>query len=239
MDKQKNENMAIPKIIHQVWEGRTEPKMPTRLQILARTWQEQNPNWEYHLWSGREMDELVATHFPEYLSMYQNFPYNVQRWDTIRYMMLYVYGGIYTDLDTECFQPISPILENVTIGFGEEPPIHTKPIRIGNAFLVSEKENSAWQTILNEILRNMVEKESAIETVMHSTGPNMINRLFDRLKKENGAYGFPYSQVTPVSKYDMYRYIFQGEKEVFLKKIKHAYCAHYFFGSWDTELAFY
>lgn len=231
--------MAIPKIIHQVWEGRTEPKMPTRLQILARTWQEQNPNWEYHLWSGREMDELVATHFPEYLSMYQNFPYNVQRWDTIRYMMLYVYGGIYTDLDTECFQPISPILENVTIGFGEEPPIHTKPIRIGNAFLVSEKENSAWQTILNEILRNMVEKESAIETVMHSTGPNMINRLFDRLKKENGAYGFPYSQVTPVSKYDMYRYIFQGEKEVFLKKIKHAYCAHYFFGSWDTELAFY
>lgn len=239
MDKQKNENMAIPKIIHQVWEGRTEPKMPTRLQILARTWQEQNPNWEYHLWSGREMDELVATHFPEYLSMYQNFPYNVQRWDTIRYMMLYVYGGIYTDLDTECFQPISPILENVTIGFGEEPPIHTKPIRIGNAFLVSEKENSAWQTILNEILRNMVEKESAIETVMHSTGPNMINRLFDRLKKENGAYGFPYLQVTPVSKYDMYRYIFQGEKEVFLKKIKHAYCAHYFFGSWDTELAFY
>ncbi|WP_439809475.1 glycosyltransferase family 32 protein [Parabacteroides distasonis] len=231
--------MAIPKIIHQVWEGRTEPKMPTRLQILARTWQEQNPNWEYHLWSGREMDELVATHFPEYLSMYQNFPYNVQRWDTIRYMMLYVYGGIYTDLDTECFQPISPILENVTIGFGEEPPIHTKPIRIGNAFLVSEKENSAWQTILNEILRNMVEKESAIETVMHSTGPNMINRLFDRLKKENGAYGFPYSQVTPVSKYDMYRYIFQGEKEVFLEKIKHAYCAHYFFGSWDTELTFY
>ena len=171
--------------------------------------------------------------------MYQNFPYNVQRWDTIRYMMLYVYGGIYTDLDTECFQPISPILENVTIGFGEEPPIHTKPIRIGNAFLVSEKENSAWQTILNEILRNMVEKESAIETVMHSTGPNMINRLFDRLKKENGAYGFPYSQVTPVSKYDMYRYIFQGEKEVFLEKIKHAYCAHYFFGSWDTELTFY
>lgn len=231
--------MAIPKIIHQVWEGRTEPKMPTRLRILARTWQEQNSDWEYHLWNGEEMDELVEKHFPEYLAMYNSFPYNVQRWDTIRYMILYVYGGIYTDLDTECFRSINPILENVTIGFGEEPPIHTKPIRIGNAFLVSEKENPAWQTILNEILRNMVEKESAIETVMHSTGPNMINRLFDRLKKENGAYGFPYSQVTPVSKYDMYRYIFQGEKEVFLEKIKQAYCAHYFFGSWDTELTFY
>ena len=46
--------MAIPKIIHQVWEGRTEPCMPTRLQILARTWREQNPDWEYHLWNGEE-----------------------------------------------------------------------------------------------------------------------------------------------------------------------------------------
>ena len=62
--------MAIPKIIHQVWEGRTEPCMPTRLQILARTWREQNPDWEYHLWNGEEMDELVEKHFPEYLSMY-------------------------------------------------------------------------------------------------------------------------------------------------------------------------
>ncbi|MFS2453661.1 glycosyltransferase family 32 protein [Parabacteroides distasonis] len=78
--------MAIPKIIHQVWEGRTEPCMPTRLQILARTWREQNPDWEYHLWNGEEMDELVEKHFPEYLSMYRSFPYNVQRWDTIRYM---------------------------------------------------------------------------------------------------------------------------------------------------------
>lgn len=231
--------MAIPKIIHQVWEGRTEPKMPTRLQILARTWREQNPDWEYHLWNGEEMDELVEKHFPEYLSMYRSFPYNVQRWDTIRYMILYVYGGVYTDLDTECFRPMTPLLENVTIGFGEEPPIPTKPIRIGNAFLVSEKGNPGWLTILNEILTNTEEKESAIETVMHSTGPNRINRLFNRLKKENGAYGFPYSQVTPVSKYDMYRYIFQGEKEVFLEKIKQAYCAHYFFGSWDTKLAFY
>lgn len=53
--------------------------------------------------------------------MYRSFPYNVQRWDTIRYMILYVYGGVYTDLDTECFKPIEPLLKDVMIGFGEEP----------------------------------------------------------------------------------------------------------------------
>ena len=43
--------MTIPKIIHQVWEGRTEPSMPARLQILVRTWKEKNPDWEYRLWN--------------------------------------------------------------------------------------------------------------------------------------------------------------------------------------------
>ena len=81
--------MAIPKIIHQVWEGRTEPCMPTRLQILARTWREQNPDWEYHLWNGEEMDELVEKHFPEYLSLYRSFPYNSL------YDIICIWGSLY------------------------------------------------------------------------------------------------------------------------------------------------
>lgn len=42
--------MVIPKMIHQAWEGHTESCMPVRLLILARTWREQNQDWEYHLW---------------------------------------------------------------------------------------------------------------------------------------------------------------------------------------------
>lgn len=232
--------MAIPKIIHQVWEGRTEPYMPTRLQLLARTWREQNPEWEYHLWSGEDMDELVITHFPEYLSTYKSFPYNVQRWDTIRYMILYIYGGVYTDLDTECFRPIDSLLKDVIMGFGEEPPINSTMLTcIGNAFMVSEKTCSGWLTILKDIRSNIVERESLIQTIMDSTGPYMINRLFDRLKEENGASSFPYQQVTPVTKYDVYDYIFHGERDLFHQKKENAYCAHYFFGSWDTCLSFY
>ena len=193
--------MAIPKIIHQVWEGRTEPCMPTRLQILARTWREQNPDWEYHLWNGEEMDELVKKHFPEYLSMYRSFPYNVQRWDTIRYMILYVYGGVYTDLDTECFKPIEPLLKDVMI----------------DAML----------------------RDYPVQKVMHTTGPLMISRIFNTLKKRYKVTLFPYSKVTPVTKDDMGSYIYQGETVSFHEKIKEAYCSHYFFGSWDTNFSFY
>ena len=231
--------MAIPKIIHQVWEGRTEPCMPTRLQILARTWREQNPDWEYHLWNGEEMDELVEKHFPEYLSMYRSFPYNVQRWDTIRYMILYVYGGVYTDLDTECFKPINPLVEEITMGIGEEPPVKENFTCMGNAFMVSEKACSCWLTILEDIQLNTSEKESSMMTIMDSTGPFMVDRLFERLRNENKACCISYRLAAPVTKYDMRDYIFQGKRDLFQHKIKDAYCAHYFFGSWDTHLAFY
>lgn len=231
--------MAVSKIIHQVWEGRTEPCMPSRLQLLARTWKEQNPEWEYHLWNGDEMDELVYKYFPEYLFLYKSFPYNVQRWDTIRYMILYMYGGIYTDLDTECFRSIDTLLEGVTMGFGEEPPINSNKTYIGNAFMVSEEKSPGWLAILEDINLNIVEKENSIQTILDSTGPYMTTRLFDRLKKEYGACYFPYYQVTPVNKYDMCNYIFHGKRDLFHQKIKDAFCAHYFFGSWDDSLSFY
>lgn len=234
--------MSIPKIIHQVWEGRTEPKMPTRLKILARTWQEQNPTWEYHLWNGEEMDKLVETHFPEYLSMYKSFPYNVQRWDTIRYMILYVYGGVYTDLDTECFKPIDGLLENVTVGFGEEPPAHNmyegvKDL-VGNAFMVSEVKNDSWLYILDEIQKS-VKRNYPIQTVMHTTGPLMISRIFEVIENRLEVNLIPYKAVTPLTKKDMYSYIYEGNRESFMQKVDEAYCAHYFFGSWDSQFSFY
>lgn len=147
--------MKIPKIIHQVWEGRIDPHIPFRLQLLSKTWKEQNPDWEYHLWNGKEMEELVSNHFPEYKDLYDGFSYNVQRWDTIRYMILNKYGGVYTDLDSECFHPIEKLLENEVMCFGEEPPSHNiypgLPFMAGNAFMASEKNCEGWMHILDEI----------------------------------------------------------------------------------------
>lgn len=234
--------MSIPKIIHQVWEGRTEPFMPVRLQLLARTWQEQNPDWEYHLWNGEEMEELVSTYFPEYLSMYRSFPYNVQRWDTIRYMILYLYGGVYTDLDSECYRPIETLFEDKQICFGEEPPEHIiypgVSRMIGNAFMASRKENAGWLDILKEISR-AVQIDYPIHTVLYTTGPLMISRIFDSLREKHEAAFLPCRQVTPVTKTDMCEYIFEGKKESFHLKIRDAYCAHYFFGSWYAGAAIY
>lgn len=234
--------MVIPKIIHQVWEGRTKPNMPVHLQILARTWRQQNPDREYHLWSGEEMDELAFIHYPQYLPIYKSFPYHVQRRDTIRNMILYQYGGVYTDLDTECYYPIDRLLENREMCFGEEPPehnIHPGVFRlVGNAFMASRKKDAGWLDILKEI-SSAVQRDYPIHTVLYTTGPIMLSKLFDSLKEEHGACHLPYQEVTPVTKVDMCEYIYEGKKELFHSKIKNACCAHYFFGSWYAGASFY
>ena len=224
--------MAIPKIIHQVWEGRTEPSMPARLQILARTWREKNPEWEYHLWNGEEMDKLVETHFPEYLSIYKSFPYSVQRWDTIRYMILYLYGGVYADLDSECFRPIDELLEGKNMCFGEEPPSNNIYPEIdlltGNAFMASEPKHEGWLKVLEEI-------QEAMKQEYPQDGRAIIYKLFPKLQKLGNLQYISYIDVTPVAIRDMRQYIHFGERNVFNEKIKNAYCAHYYFGYWLSQ----
>lgn len=232
--------MAIPKIIHQVWEGRTEPSMPARLQILARTWQEQNPDWEYHLWNGEEMDNLVETHFPEYLSIYKSFPYSVQRWDTIRYMILYLYGGVYADLDSECFRPIDELLEGKNMCFGEEPPSNNIYPEIdlltGNAFMASEPKHEGWLKVLEEIQEAMKQEYPQDgRAIIYTTGPLMLSKLFPKLQKLGNVQYISYMDVTPVAIRDMCQYIHFGERNVFNEKIKNAYCAHYYFGYWLSQ----
>lgn len=232
--------MAIPKIIHQVWEGRTEPSMPARLQILARTWKEKNPDWEYHLWNGEEMDKLVETHFPEYMSLYKSFPYSVQRWDTIRYMILYLYGGVYADLDSECFRPIDGLLEDKTMCFGEEPPSNNVypeiDVLIGNAFMASEPKHEGWLKVLEEI-RKVVKLEYPKDgrAVVYTTGPLMLSKLFPELQKQGNVQYLSYKDVTPVTIREMRQYIHFKGRGLFNEKIKEAYCAHYFFGSWVSQ----
>ena len=88
--------MAIEKVIHQIWDG---DNVPFQLRILSCTWKRFNPNWEYHLWNKKEMVELVDSYFPEWANLYHSLPFNIQRLDMIRYLILYCHGGVYVDLD--------------------------------------------------------------------------------------------------------------------------------------------
>ncbi|MCC8134242.1 MAG: hypothetical protein LIP04_12180 [Tannerellaceae bacterium] len=114
----------IPKIIHQIWEGCTE-HLGDVYQSLGETWREHHPDWTYEFWDENRMENLVYDHFPELLDIYFGYPYPVQRWQMIRYLILYQMGGIYVDFDYECLAPFDPYITDESICyFAMEPEQH-------------------------------------------------------------------------------------------------------------------
>jgi mannosyltransferase OCH1-like enzyme len=79
----------IPKIIHQIWEGRKDP-LPELYKQLASSWKKHHPDWKYEHWDGEKMDIFLKDNYPELMNFYYGFRYDIQRWDAIRYLILYI-----------------------------------------------------------------------------------------------------------------------------------------------------
>lgn len=62
-------------------------------------WKEHHPDWEYCFWNKEAIEKFMDEYFPELIPIYNEFRYPVQRWDAIRYLILYHIGGLYVDLE--------------------------------------------------------------------------------------------------------------------------------------------
>lgn len=54
-------------------------------------------------------EQLVEEFFPQHLQIFHQLTL-VERTDMLRYMIIYVYGGVYADLDVECYRKCSVII---------------------------------------------------------------------------------------------------------------------------------
>jgi mannosyltransferase OCH1-like enzyme len=54
------------------------------------------------LWGTEDSREFVREHYPDFLSTYDGYAFPVQRVDTLKYLLMRYYGGIYIDLDNVC-----------------------------------------------------------------------------------------------------------------------------------------
>ncbi len=97
----------IPKIIWQTYKHPYEELQPYMIEASG-TWIHHNPDYEYRYMSDIDAAKFVKENFgQEWFDIFVNVPLGVMRGDIWRYMIIYKYGGVYTDLDTLCLKPIS------------------------------------------------------------------------------------------------------------------------------------
>lgn len=95
---------------------------------------------------------MVEDHFPQYIALYDSFPAEIYRADMIRYLFLYLYGGIYADLDFECLRSFDPLLEqhrdkDIILGKMEGYRLYSIP----NAIMISKPANPFWLKVVDRI----------------------------------------------------------------------------------------
>jgi mannosyltransferase OCH1-like enzyme len=96
----------IPKIIWQTYESSFE-ELPKEAKNLVKIWKEKNPEWEYCYMDSRQRDDFVLKEFgKEWFDIYSNINLGIIKANIWRCMVVYKYGGVYSDLDTLCIEPI-------------------------------------------------------------------------------------------------------------------------------------
>ncbi|QIW98346.1 hypothetical protein AMS68_003864 [Peltaster fructicola] len=79
---------------------------------LARTWTAKNPAYRYEVLTDQNDMAYVETHFGpsgfnrlDIVYMYRQLTARIIKADLLRYLVMYVEGGVYTDIDVEALRP--------------------------------------------------------------------------------------------------------------------------------------
>mmetsp|Transcript_112397 Transcript_112397/g.303393 ORF Transcript_112397/g.303393 Transcript_112397/m.303393 type:complete len:390 (-) Transcript_112397:17-1186(-) len=105
---------AIPAKIHQVWLGSKE--IPEHCREMMATWSEKHPTWEYRLWTDVDLPEAGLP--PRLADLFACAENPAEKSDVLRLWLVLKYGGLYADVDFECFRPVDVLLQRFSFVTG-------------------------------------------------------------------------------------------------------------------------
>jgi mannosyltransferase OCH1-like enzyme len=195
--------MPIPKILHQLWRDRN---VPARYLLLQESWRRLNPDWEFRLWTDRDLLELVERDYAELAPIYKGYAAKICRADLGRYLVLDRFGGVYADLDCECLKPIATILDDRSFVIGLEPDIHMAEKIVAESgvsrlvcgtFIASLPQHPFWRHIVKHI-----KAARAAAGPLDATGPFLLTRAYDSYAAQHTIALLPAGQLYPMTKHD-------------------------------------
>ncbi len=166
----------IPKVFMQTWKN---SDVPDRWKASPESVNGKMSNWDYHLMTDEKNREFVKTYFPDFLETYDNFQYPIQRADAIRYMWLYINGGVYMDLDIVLKKSLEGFFtsdcEVYLVHSGNVGSVYT------NALMASKARSNFWLECIDEMKRSVTNPSPLWVGrhlhVMNTTGPLMLSRV--------------------------------------------------------------
>lgn len=171
-------------------------ELPLTAQAAAASLRSLNPDFEYQFFDDAAVVAFIRTEFPQHMTLFENFPYRIQKFDFFRYLAVFRLGGFYFDLDVFLARPLTSLLSHPCVFPFEELTLsshlresHGMDWEIGNyafgaapghPFLEAVIENCvraqkdpAWVTPMLRGIPAMFRRDFE---VLNSTGPGLLTR---------------------------------------------------------------
>lgn len=112
--------------LHQLWGG--VGVIDSDYLNYIETAKQINVGWTHKLWSDTEAYNDTKQLIEKYNIPFDDYPYDIERWDILRLLILYKHGGVCCDLDMEFTDNLNQLNMDNDCGF-----ITEKHIRRGGA----------------------------------------------------------------------------------------------------------
>jgi len=103
--------MNIPKKIHLTCKDKNNIDNPKWLECLNK-YKEMYPDYEIIIYDNDDIYNIIEKMYPEYLEKIKQITIGAVLADVFRYLILYLEGGIYSDMDCEPIKRIDDLLNN-------------------------------------------------------------------------------------------------------------------------------
>ena len=163
---------VVPAILHHIVIGNIDlNERPTWISArdACLKW---HPNYEYRFWNDSSAEQLIREKYPSFLDTWNSYTYPIQRADSLRYLVLYHYGGIFLDMDLHCRRSLGPLRR-----FDFVSP-SAYPVGISNGFLMTSARHPFFKALVDQLPlfnRNFL---LPYATVMFSTGCMYISAQY-------------------------------------------------------------
>ena len=161
----------IPNKIYQTYKSYD---LSNELKKLIKNTIDINQEFEYVFMDNHECLNFIETNFDnKFVEMYKTLPLDIMRADVWRVAVIYIYGGIYCDIDVLFKKSISPLLK------GEELVVFTeKGGGISNFFFGAKPKHPSLKLVLDLFVNNQhTARDTNSNLLVQDFGMNLFHKM--------------------------------------------------------------
>lgn len=175
--------------LHQIWfDLGNGAKVPIKYLPYIESWKNFHQNWTYKLWDENSCDKFLSDHYSWFIPYYNSYQSIIHKIDSIRYFLLYHYGGAYIDIDIECKKPLDNLMhenKKIDLFFFE-----SGAGLLNNATMLSRnaKDKFFVDYCFPQLIKNHQawwHMKTSWMTVIWMSGPMFLRKCVSLYKKDN------------------------------------------------------